>query len=351
MQVQLRSCWCSAQKRIVFLGVSLSAACLSLWADSPFISRVWEYAPAPGQFVNTLPAYEQGDDANDMRIKAEEALADNAQGMITLGGWGGYVVFGFDHMVENRPGEYDFVVLGNAMSSDLGASAEPGVVWVSYDANNNGRPDDTWYELAGSEYASPATMHDYSVTYFAPDDDHVATPDKEQPYLTDTTYIRWEASDGAQGYLHQLSYHRQPYFPQWAETGSLTFTGTRLAPNARFENDIFILDPYAYGYADNFPNDTMAARLMIDWAVDTNGTPVMMPGIHFVRVQTAVHQQCGQIGETSTEITGAIDLHRVEGMESIQNSEISYQKILRAGTIYILRGKKAYTITGQTTND
>ena len=126
-------------------------------AQSPYISRVWEYCPAPGQFVNSMPEYEQGDDANDMRMKAEEAIADNNQGMISLGGWGGYVVFGFDHMIINVPNAKDLLVLGNAFEG----AAEPGIVMVSYDANGNGKPDDEWYELAGSEYSNPQTIHDF----------------------------------------------------------------------------------------------------------------------------------------------------------------------------------------------
>ena len=35
------------------------------------------------------------------------------------------------------------------------------------------------------------------------------------------------------------------------------------------------------------------------------------------------------------------------GMESIQPSEISHQKILRDGKVFILRGGKVYTVTGQ----
>ena len=43
--------------------------------------------------------------------------------------------------------------------------------------------------------------------------------------------------------------------------------------------------------------------------VDAAGLPVALPGIDFVRVYTGVNQYCGWIGETSTEITRAADLH------------------------------------------
>ena len=109
------------------------------------ISKVFEYEPGIGQYVNVLPKYEVGDSRETMRKKAEESLKNNKE--ITLGAFGGYVVFGFDHMVENVPGQMDFRILGNAFLN----VSEPGVVMVAYDKNKNGLPDeDEWYEIAGS---------------------------------------------------------------------------------------------------------------------------------------------------------------------------------------------------------
>ena len=47
----------------------------------------------------------------------------------------------------------------------------------------------------------------------------------------------------------------------------------------------------------------------IGWAVDKKGNKVYLPGVDFIRVYTGVNQYCGWLGETSTEITGAKDLH------------------------------------------
>jgi len=62
--------------------------------------------------------------------------------MITFGGYGGYVTFGFDHTVINIPGEADFRIWGNCFyeltdQDRKGGSAEPGIVMVSYDTNCN----------------------------------------------------------------------------------------------------------------------------------------------------------------------------------------------------------------------
>ena len=101
-------------KRILITSLCILHFAFLIAQNSPYIHRVYEYMPAPGQFVNELPEYETGDDAAAMCRKAEEAIADNNRGMISLGGWGGYVVFGFDHPVVNAGGTCDLVVEGNS---------------------------------------------------------------------------------------------------------------------------------------------------------------------------------------------------------------------------------------------
>jgi len=340
-------------KKIICL---LSTVCAAMWVyadNSPYLSRVYEFVPAPGQFVNELPKYEEGDDAQAMCRKAEEQIAHNAQGLITLGGWGGYVVFGFDHPVVNVPGENDFIVEGNAFYSDAqqgaagGGSCEPGIVMVSYDANGNGLPDDAWYELAGSEYTNPETKHGYQVTYERPAKDHVATPDPKMKYRIDTTFVHWSDNQGASGYIEQISFHKQPYYPEWIESNTLVLQGARLPDNYTWTNNQYVLYPYAYGYADNHPDNAPEAQLNIERAVRADGTPVHLSAIHFVKVYTAVHQQCGSIGETSTEVKGARDLHpdATTDIESVPQA-VSVRKVLRNGQVMIIRNKQIYNPLG-----
>ena len=306
-------------KKIVALVIWLSITIVAFSQNSPYIYRVLEYLPAPGQFVNELPEYEDGDNTNMIRLKADECLSDDAQVMISLGSWGGYVVFAFDHLVENNPDELDLQILGNAFVANSsanperqGGSSEPGIVMVSYDANGNGRADDEWYELAGSEYLSAQTRHNYSVTYYRPTTDHIATPSVREPNLIDTTYILWRDSEGNSGYVSRNKSHLQSYWPEWIAADSLVFTGTRLADNYADESGngtYYVQYPYQYGYADNRPNTDDASKFNINWAVAADGTPVSLPGIHFVKVYTGVLQYCGWLGETSTEVLGAKDLH------------------------------------------
>ncbi len=290
-------------------------------AYSRYITEVYEYRPAPGQFVNELPKYKEGDTEETMLKKVLECISDKNDVLISLGGYGGYVTFGFDHTVVNVPGEMDFKILGNSFyaldnpnpnAPESGGSSEPGIVMVSVDQNGNGKPDDEWFELAGSEYYKPETKHNYSVTYYRTSDDHVATPQPQSP-ITDSSYIRWQSNDGSTGFIEKNSYHRQNYFPQWINESEMTFTGTRLASNGVDESgtgSYYVLYTYDWGYADNHPNEVEDKSCFnIDWAVDRDGNPVQLDGVDFIRVYTGVNQSCGWLGETSTEICRAEDLH------------------------------------------
>ena len=284
-------------------------------AYSPYISKVLEYNPAPGQFINTMPQYEEGDTYASMLQKVEESIAGTNRTLISLGAWGGYVTFAFDHSVVNTPNQSDFLIEGNsfyASATSKGGSSEPGIVMVSIDINQNGLPDDPFYQLAGSEYATPSTQHQYSLTYYRTSANHTPQPDKKNS-LTDSTYIRWKDNQNQSGYLHKNTFHTQEYFPQWLKDSTLTFVGSRLPDNAYDPNGkgaYWVQQPFEYGYADCHPNDSIArCSFDIEWAVTNDGKPIHLPCVDFVRVYTGVFQQCGWTGEISTEISHARDLN------------------------------------------
>lgn len=284
---------------------------------SPYISKVYEYCPAPGQFINEMPRYEEGDTYESILQKVEESISGTNDIMISLGGYGGYVTFGFDHTVINVPGEKDFRIWGNAFyellnPEERGGSAEPGIVMVSYDTNCNGRPDDEWYELAGSEYFKSETKHNYAITYSRPDPNQIPEED-ETGFLDNVKYIPWTDSEGNSGYIAKNTFHNQSYYPLWVKEDRLTFTGSLLAPNGidlSGTGRYYVLYSYDWGYVDNHPNDYEDLNSFdISWAVDSNGTAVNLPGVDFIRVYTGLNQYCGWLGETSTEIARAQDLH------------------------------------------
>lgn len=313
---------------------------------SPYISNVFDYLPAPGQFVNILPDYKQGDTHADMIKKANEWLVGEDAWMITLGGWGGYVTFGFDHTIVNVSGKRDFRVNGNAFGANygrpgapFGGSCEPGIVMVAYDKNKNGKPDeDEWYEIKGSSnfsaekeaWYSIATenkndtrvFRDYEMTYYKPTKEEpeiIGEPDNPTAYMTIEKYIRWKDNKNNTGYKVKNVYHQQTYYPAWIKEEQLTFKGIRLPENGINEgqfvpginegNIYFVLYGFNYGYVDNSPNIGDNSAIDIDWAIDKDGNKADLPGIDFVKVYCGVNQENGWLGECSTEVERGEDLH------------------------------------------
>ncbi len=330
--------------RKLFLTLAAMLALSAVAKNEPFLTKVYDLMPAPGQFVNALPEYNAGDTKADILNRVKEDICgryeENDWGdidmiykpaMISLGGYGGYVVVGFDHPVVNVKGDYDFQIFGNglyATSSSTGGSSEPGIVMVSYDANGNGIPDDPWYELAGSEYNSPKTQHNYTITYYKPDENKEKTPDPVTRPIIDNTYIKWTSNDvnpdSVSGYVYKNIYHSQSYWPQWVEGETLTFSGTKLCNNSLQrggQGGLWVQLCKDWGYVDNrmdydpiSPRDDVDSAFLnkgfkIDWAVDADGVPVHLPMVHFIKVYSALNQYCGWLGETSTEVGGGIDYH------------------------------------------
>lgn len=287
---------------------------------SPYIAKVIDLLPAPGQFTNDLPKYTTGDTREQMIKKAEEFIVGKKNGgLICLGGFGGYITFGFDHTIVNVQGKRDLRIMGNAFYANTnpspdapkGGSCEPGIIMVAYDANKNGVPDENeWYEIAGSEYAKSTTIKNYEITYFRPVSEEVKPV--EGTHITINDYIKWEDNQGNSGYKVKNMYHNQSYYPSWIKEDKITFKGTLLPNNGIDESgngSYWVLYAYGYGYADNISNLEDDSAIDISWAVDANGNKVELPGIDFVKVYTGVNQECGWLGENSTEIAGAYDLH------------------------------------------
>ena len=276
--------------RMNFFFLTLLSGVVSASAVNPEMNKVYEFIAAPGQFVNTLPEWEEGDDEEAMCAKALDMMRDG--GFISLGAYGGYVTVGFETTIVNVENKRDIYIQGNMFNG----GAEPGVVMVSYDINGNGLPDDEWFEIAGSEYEN--SVLNYEITYR-----HPASADDD---------IEWTDNKGGSGKVLKNQYHKQPYWPQWLDDKeTLIFHGTRLPDNSTNQGTedapYYVLDAFEYGYADNQPNMANgeyndAAKIDIDWAVDANGNSVKMPGVDFVRIYTGINQYNGWIGECSTEV-------------------------------------------------
>ena len=277
-------------------------------------NRVYDYTPAPGQFINELKT--GGFDGTQTTREAAIAYAEarmsetDANGnpnpiWVSLGGFGGYIIVGFDHSIANS-GDYDLGILGNSFSG----SSEPGVVWVMQDENGNGEPDDTWYELAGSETGKATTIQNYAVTYYRPSG--AGMP------------VQWTDNLGNHGEVDYLAqFHRQDfYYPLWIEEDSYTLTGTCLEPrnyDASGNGSYWVNAEYDWGYVDNFSpvdrigegdNSNAVANInyfKIENAIDCDGEPIDLKYVDFVKVQCAVNAKSGWLGELSTEVFGFFD--------------------------------------------
>lgn len=261
--------------------------------SSKWLAKVFEYNPAPGQFMNTSSG-EEG---------ALQGLIDN-RGMVSLGGYGGNIVFGFDHTVVNGSG-VDFVIHGNAFEG----SSEPGAVAVAFDANGNGLPDDEFYELRGSAYER--SVKGLGIKYFRP----------TQVELAEN--IRWVTTAGKEGFIEKTMFHGQCYYPlfgKWGVAQEINFVGNLVSnPSVEGGDGLWSNPSLEWGYADNYTSDYDAAigddaqtmrsnKLDISMAVANDGSSVRLMGVDFVKVYTCVNEQAGPLGEVSSDVCGAISL-------------------------------------------
>ncbi|MCT4604299.1 MAG: T9SS type A sorting domain-containing protein [Marinifilum sp.] len=290
--------------RIHYLAILCFCTLLSTNAQVRYATKLFEYTPAPGQFINKSP----GLPANAQSILGQAAGSGK---MVSLGFWGGYIVLGFDAPVKNDPDNpygVDFTVFGNPFSG----SSEPGIVQVMKDENGNGQPDDTWYELRGSNHFLSSTLRNYSMTY-------------QNPHGTED--VPWIDNKGNNGVVEFVAYHGQEHYPMAVnfpdvDQDEYTLQGTRLKSKTA-QGMVWVNDGFDYGYADNkiinrraskdIPDNPYTLDVLegcggdafdISWAVDADQQEIYLDQVDFVKVYTGVAQNAGAIGENSPEISG-----------------------------------------------
>ncbi|RQO69674.1 cell surface protein [Pedobacter sp. KBW06] len=278
-----------------YLGITLLASVLWFGCkkdrkiDSPvvpesnqFVTSLVEYVPAPGQFINLSLG----------NMNAAKSILGK-EGLVSLGAWGGYIVLGFDHTVPNRKDLADIMVKGNAQSN----FAEPGIIWVMKDDNKNGKADDTWYEIAGSEFGKTGYLRNYEVTYTRP--------------VPGTGDVSWKDNQGNTGVIGNNTVHSQSYYPDWLSSTEYTLKGSLLpSTNINMTNPGLITSmPFASGYADNL---VAGDAIDISNAVDKDGKSVVLSGIDFIKIQTGIQANLKAVGEFSTEISSVADLSLVK---------------------------------------
>jgi len=275
--------------------------------EAQYITEVMEYTPAPGQLINVVP---WGTPCG------AQSIMGGVNGSLCLGAFGGSVIFRFNDPVENDPENpfgIDFTIFGNAIVN----WSEPGVVWVMKDENENGEPDDSWYELAGSDYWFSSTKKEYRVTY-------------TNPGGYEAQDVPWEDNLGNSGVIRANSLHTQPYYPLHdsfpiIDPDHYILEGTLLAGLVYEDSSGMKSIQRAFGYTDNqvrgtspytVPDNPYTREVEnsggdgfdIGWAVDLDGAYMELDRVHFIKVQNSFQADGGWLGELSTEVTGAVDV-------------------------------------------
>lgn len=294
-------------KNILLISMlSLASVLLAEDTASYYATRMISFDPAPGQFMSEVWA----------QPNVDYALGNNGIG-VSLGGFGGSIVLGFDRPIVNHPQNpygVDFLVKGNSFSgSEYGAWTEPAAVQVMQDKNKNGLPDDgEWYELAGSDYYLSTTRKNVEMTYYNPKHDGRAT-------------IPWRMNTGETGAMITNQFHEHSFYP--ADAGfdcnydSMTVTGNMIVGCTNLSKPSYVENHRGqlFGYADNRGFSNMDINNVVNpydysiniqdgfdlsWAVDKSGNHVQLDTVHFVRIYTAINQDGGWLGELSSEILG-----------------------------------------------
>ncbi|MEA4918743.1 hypothetical protein [Proteiniphilum sp.] len=282
------------------------------------IAKVYEYTPAPGWRVSS---YGNAGSTKEMVIETvENRLA--ADQFVSLGDFGGYIIFGFDHTVINKPDLRDFRITSSTGKTN---NTRPGVIMVSYDTNGNGEADDEWYEIAGSEYHHVQTVRGIDITYYKP------TEPLENFQMGDN-YLKWTTNKEEEGYItKKMIPDASPVYPLWYRGNqeeqitfkNLTKLRSTIVMNGMFPDQSSDANykPFDYGYACNVGDaNKVGTSIDIAWAVDGDGKYVNLPGIDFVKVYTGTFIERGMYyGEADSDIKNAYDLHMIgETIETIK---------------------------------
>ncbi len=292
---------------LAFLSAMPAVARADTAVDNTYATRMIDFLPAPGQFVGTNFA------------QPHTTYCVGANGTVaSLGGFGGYVILEFAQPIVNDPHNpygVDFTIHGNSFAANIqGVWTEPGAVMVMKDENHNGLPDDTWYELAGSDYYLSTTRKNVSMTYY-------------NPYYNGRHTMFYRCDDGTTGAMRTNQFHQQSYFPgDYAfespnnHYDSITYTGNLIKGCIDLSTPSYIENYRAqlFGYCDNKgaikdevhnPYTTTMAKggdgFDLDWAVDKDGNYVALDTVKWVKVYTSLNQDGGWLGELSTEVNWA----------------------------------------------
>jgi len=289
----------------------------------PFASTVLEFAPAPGQFVNH-PDFSDPGHALGLPSGGGTAAPNNTS-IVSLGGFGGYVVLGFDHTIIDdplNPFGMDAIVFGNAywVGGDPNRHwAECATIEISPDENENGLADDTWYLIPGSHIVSPLSQ--FVTVQWDDDIKNERYPPDDESWIPSGYSGTWETEAFAlPGAVFGSSVVVNPTadgnsegiygYGDYSPTLVLgDLDGDDIVDDATITPQQFYTipdDPRTVGItAGSGGGDAFD----IAWAIDPNTAgPAKLVGFDFIRLTSAVDSVSPVFGEKSAEIDAVADV-------------------------------------------
>lgn len=290
---------------------------------NPFADTVLEFAPAPGQFVNH-PSF--NDPVRALGPPSGGGTsAPNNNSIVSLGGFGGFIVLGFDHTVVDdplNPFGMDAIVYGNAywVGGDRNRHwAECATIEISADENGNGLADDTWYLIPGSHITDP--IGQFASKTWDDNTTDIRFPPEDELWIPPGDYGTWEtqafalpvslfesavvtnpnAGGQSEGIFGYADY--SPTLVLGDLNGDNVVDDTAMSPDEFYTSPD---DPYTVGMtAGSGGGDAFD----IAWAIDPwTGEPAGLKGFDFIRLTSAVDSVSPIFGEKSAEIDAVADV-------------------------------------------
>ncbi len=312
-------------------------------------SKIYAYLPAPGQFTNEGVTTGGWGDAYD----STGHLKDNNATGVSLGFFGGYVVYDFGQ-IKRSHGAYvsggiknndntlygtDFIVFGNAFWNN----SEPGCIQVSQNGS-------TWYDIAGCLYYTSNSVS-ASIIYENPNPSNDASITAAGNNLGIRAAVSYTGTNVTGSSVAVNTFHNHGWFPLNANYFSSRYSNPELSKSDTLPFVTRTLDnnittyleltgqrintkataSLQYGYADVHQNLTLGGTVSynpyatiasssdwssvssnssggdpidISWAVNADGSPAKLDAIRYIRVYTGTEIDNPPFGEVSTEVCG-----------------------------------------------
>ncbi|HVZ94609.1 MAG TPA: hypothetical protein VG797_08865 [Phycisphaerales bacterium] len=350
---------------------SLCVLCASAVNASDFADRVISYSPAPGQFINN-PAYNDPSRALGPPLGGGTLSADNTK-VVSLGGFAGSIILGFDHTVLDDPRNpfgLDCIVFGNAFWVGGNANrrwAEGTVIEISRDANGNGLVDDPWFIIPGSHLTIPPDNSHQSQAW----DDNPSTPTPPANpawYPSAIFYPGFPSSYSTMGFLLPALFNTQVLQNPnglaamregiwgYADCSPTLLLGDTNADNIVDHPSITAAEfftnpdnPFAVGIT---PNTGGGDAFDIRWAIDpATSLPAHLDGFDFIRLSTGVNFIAGPVGEISTEVSGVSDVRPRESFFDLTGDSIATVEDAYAYESFVASASSAADLNGDAVID